>query len=383
MERMQPMPDTYPIWFDSAGQHLARLTEALAPTSWAIVLTEITGLGIILAIGHRIATAVWRRMSSRLPFSRRMVEYGHRSGMIVLFLYCVLMLLHAAPDTLSFIVLARRLDLLALVGAATWLGVRWVRAVADTVVEINPDTAATNIEARRIRTQAKVLSHTASALIILVGLGLAFSTMPLMRQIGTTFLASAGVAGLVLGFAAKPLLGNLLAGVQLALTQAIRLGDVVIVEQEWGWIEEITGTYVVVKIWDERRLIVPLQWFIEHSFQNWTRNQTAILGTIMLWTDYRMPVDPIRREAERLCRDAPEWNHEVCATQVVETTDRAMQLRILVSAGDAGQSWDLRCRIREGLVDFIQREYPQYLPRVRTDVVPPEVRGDQLRADHA
>ncbi len=373
------MPEFSQTWFDTTSNTLAHLMVTLEPVSWLVLLAEILGLAIVLSVAHRIATVAWRRMCARLPFSRRVVEYGHRSGVVLLFFYCTLMLLHAAPDTLLGIVSARRIDLLALVGAATWLGVRCVRAVADTVVEINPDTAATNIDARRIRTQAKVLAHSASAMIILVGLGLAFSTMPLMRQIGTTFLASAGVAGLVLGFAAKPLLGNLLAGMQLALTQAIRLGDVVIVEQEWGWIEEITGTYVVVKIWDERRLVVPLQWFIEHSFQNWTRNQTAILGTVMLWTDYRMPVEPIRCEAERLCRAAPEWNHEVCATQVVDMTDRAMQLRILVSAGDAGQSWDLRCRIREGLVDFIQREYPQFLPRVRTDVAPADAQVNMLR----
>jgi small-conductance mechanosensitive channel len=377
------MLDLPAAWFASTGDVVTRLAVALAPVSWTVIVLEIAAIAIVLSIAQRIATTIWRRLCARLPFSRRLIEYGHRSGVVVLFFYMVLMLLHEAPDTLGAIILARRFDLLALVTAATWLGVRCVRAVADTVIDINPDTAATNIEARRIRTQAKVLSHTASALIILVGLGLAFSTMPLMRQIGTTFLASAGVAGLVLGFAAKPLLGNLLAGMQLALTQAIRLGDVVIVEQEWGWIEEITGTYVVVKIWDERRLVVPLQWFIEHSFQNWTRNQTAILGTVMLWTDYRMPVDPIRREAERICRTAPEWNQEVCATQVVDTTDRAMQLRILVSAGDAGQSWDLRCRVREGLVDFIQREYPQFLPRVRTDVSPDETPVNLLRAARA
>lgn len=362
------MFDTPAAWFGSTSDLITRSMVALAPLSWAVIVAEIVAILVILQVAHRIGIRIWRRLCARLPFSRKVIEYGHRSGAVVLFFYFVLMLLHEAPDDLAGIILARRLDLLALVAAATWLGVRCVRAVADTVIEINPDTAATNTEARRIRTQAKVLAHTASALIILIGMGLAFSTMPLMRQIGTTFLASAGVAGLVLGFAAKPLLGNLLAGMQLALTQAIRLGDVVIVEQEWGWIEEITGTYVVVKIWDERRLVVPLQWFIEHSFQNWTRNQTAILGTVMLWTDYRMPVDPIRREAERICRTAPEWNHEVCATQVVDTNDRAMQLRILVSAGDAGQSWDLRCRVREGLLDFIQREYPQFLPRVRTDV---------------
>lgn len=352
----------------SAPATLVRWMDAMNPTSWPIMASEIFAILIALLVAHRIATMIWRRMCARLPFSRRLVEYANRSGVVVLFLSLVLMILHEAPDALQGVTTARRFMLLALVAAATWLGLRCVRAIADTIVERNPATVTTNVQARRIQTQAKVLAHSASALIVLIGLGLAFSTMPLMRRIGTTFLASAGVAGLVLGFAAKPVLGNLLAGMQLALTQAIRLGDVVIVENEWGTIDEITGSYVVVKIWDERRLVVPLQWFIEHPFQNWTRNQTAILGTVMIWTDYRMPVDPIRKEAERICRHAPEWNQVVCATQVTDTTERAMQLRILVSAGDAGLNWDLRCRVREGLVDFIQREYPEFLPRVRTDL---------------
>ncbi|MBC7513979.1 MAG: mechanosensitive ion channel family protein [Herminiimonas sp.] len=318
--------------------------------------------------------SILRRTASRLPYSSRLLRYGSRSGRAVLFLYAVLMILHDAPDNLQAIETVRRIDLLALVVAVTVLGVRCINAVADTIIDLNPAASATNIHARRIQTQTRVLAHCASALIILIGLGLAFSTMPVMRRIGTTFLASAGVAGLVVGFAAKPVLGNMLAGMQLALTQAIRLGDVVIIEQEWGWIDEITGTYVVVRIWDERRLVVPLQWFIEHPFQNWTRNQTAILGTVILWTDYRMPVDPIRREAERICRAAPEWNQVLCVTQVTDTSERAMQVRVLVSAGDAGACWDLRCRMREGLVDFIQREFPQFLPRQRTEVDDPAAR---------
>ena len=346
-------------------------SDALYPASWTIICAEIAAAVLTVMLTHRIGLIVLRRMPVRLPLSRRLLEYASSSGRAVLVLYLTLMILHAAPDELHRIAMARRVDLLVLVLAATWLCLRCVRAITDTIVDENPATGADmarGTQARRIQTQARVLGQSASALVILVGLGLAFSTMPLMRQIGATFLASAGVAGLVVGFAAKPVLGNLLAGMQLAMTQAIRLGDVVIVEQEWGWIDEITGTYVVVKIWDERRLVVPLQWFIEHPFQNWTRNQTAILGTVFLWVDYRMPVDPVRREAERICRDAPEWNLVLCVTHVTDATEHAMQLRVLLSAGDAGRSWELRCRMREGLLDFIQREYQQFLPRVRTDV---------------
>jgi small-conductance mechanosensitive channel len=360
--------------FDAWYTTLVEWNDALYPASWAIICGEIASAILAVMLLHRGGLVVLRRMALRLPLSRRLLDYASGSGRAVLILYVTLVILHAAPDTLRGMAMARRLDLLALVLAVTWLCLRCVRAITDTVVDRNPATGcdlASGTQARRIQTQARVLGQSASALIILVGLGLAFWTMPLMRQIGATFLASAGVAGLVVGFAAKPVLGNLLAGMQLAMTQAIKLGDVVIVEQEWGWIDEITGSYVVVRIWDERRLVVPLQWFIEHPFQNWTRNQTAILGTVFLWVDYRMPVEPIRREAERICRHAPEWNQVLCVTHVTDATEHAMQLRVLLSAGDAGQSWELRCRVREGLLDFIQRGYPQCLPRVRTDVERP------------
>ena len=371
--------DEAKAWLIKGYVALTRWNDALFPGSWPVIIAEIVATIVILMLVHRVAIVLMKRVAVRLPMSRRLLAYGSSSGRALVILYVILMILHDAPDRLPNILLARCMCLLALVLAATWLGVRCIRAVADTIIELHPAESVTNTSARRIQTQARVLAQSFSALIIALGLGLAFSTMPLMRQIGTAFLASAGVAGLVVGFAAKPVLGNLLAGMQLALTQAIRLGDVVIVEQEWGWIEEITGTYVVVKIWDERRLVIPLQWFIEHPFQNWTRNQTAILGTVYLWTDWRMPVEPIRREAERICRAAPEWNQLVCVTQVTDTNERAMQLRILVSAGDAGQRWELRCRVREGIVDFIQLEYPQYLPRVRTDVESAEIAGKVSR----
>lgn len=141
-------------------------------------------------------------------------------------------------------------------------------------------------------------------------------------------------------------------------------------ENEWGQIEEITGTYVVVRIWDQRRLIVPLQWFIENPFQNWTRTNSEILGTVNIWVDYSAPVTVLREQAERLCRDSPEWDGRLCITQVVETTEKAVQVRILVSAADAGRAWDLRCRIREGMLDFLKREYPASLPRVRAELDP-------------
>jgi hypothetical protein len=189
-----------------------------------------------------------------------------------------------------------------------------------------------------------------------------------LEQIGGSLLASAGVAGIAAGIAARPVLGNLIAGLQIAFTQPIRLDDVVIMENEWGRIEEITATYVVVKIWDERRLIVPLQWIIEHPFENWTRSTSQLLGTVLLWLDYRIPLAPLREELLRVCKSAPEWDQRVSIIQVVDCNEHGMQIRVLISAGDASRRWDLCCRVREAMIDFVQRECPQYLPCLRAEI---------------
>lgn len=354
---------------------LATLAYAVLP--WVILINGLPWISVIVQllialpvvyVIHRAGTDMLRRLVAPMRYSSKLVDYGNRAGAAAVYLLLVQIILRNAADTLDGIAAMRHLNALLLVGALTWLGLRCVRAVAQTIVDLNPADAADNFHARRIQTQAKVLARSVMIMIILIGSGTALMTLPLLRQIGTSLLASAGVAGLVLGFAAKPVLGNLLAGLQIALTQPIRLEDVVIVQNEWGQIEEITGTYVVVRIWDQRRLIVPLQWFIENPFQNWTRRTSEILGTVFVWVDYRLPLEPVRREAERICRDAPEWDERVCVLHVVDANERAMQLRVLVSAGDAGRAWDLRCRMREGLVHFIQRDYPDCLPRLRAEM---------------
>jgi small-conductance mechanosensitive channel len=171
----------------------------------------------------------------------------------------------------------------------------------------------------------------------------------------------------VAGLAAKPVFSNLIAGLQLAVAQPIRIDDVLVVEGEWGRVEEITGTFVVVRLWDERCLILPLTYFIEKPFQNWTRSSAQLLGSAFFYVDFGMPLAPLRAELERVVRAAPEWDGRTFVLQVTDTTDRAMQLRVLATARNSGQAFDLRCRIREGLIDFMQREYPQFLPRLRIE----------------
>lgn len=362
------MNERLPDWLETFAYAVLPWIILVNRIPWIAVVVQLLIALLVVLVVHHVGTAFLLRLSAPLPFSFRLVQYSNRAGGMVVFLLLAQIILRNAPDTLSGISVMRHLTALFLITALTWLGVRCVRAIALTIVDLNPVDAPDNLHARRIQTQTKVLARTAMVLLILVGAGTALMTLPSLREIGTSLLASAGVAGLVVGFAAKPVLGNLLAGMQIALTQPIRLEDVVIVQNEWGHVEEITGTYVVVRIWDQRRMIVPLQWFIENPFQNWTRTNSDILGTVLFWVDYRMPVDPVRQEAERLCREAPEWDGRVCVTQVVEANERAMQLRVLVSAGDAGRAWELRCRLREALMHFVQRDYPEYLPRIRTDI---------------
>ncbi|HVL75972.1 MAG TPA: mechanosensitive ion channel domain-containing protein [Noviherbaspirillum sp.] len=334
---------------------------------WISVLVQVLIALPVALLVHAGATAMLRRLAAPLPYSRQVVDYAHGAGGLLFFLLLVQIILRNAPPHLTGLELARHLNAVAMVITLTWLGVCVVRGIAHAIVELHPADAIDNFHARRIQTQTKVLARSVMVLIVLIGTASALMTLPLLRQVGTSLLASAGVAGLVLGFAAKPVLGNLLAGLQIALTQPIRLDDVVIINNEWGQIEEITGTYVVVRIWDQRRLVVPLQWFIENPFQNWTRRTSDILGTVFLWVDYRMPLDVLRTQAQAVCTAAPEWDGRLCLIQVVDTNERAMQLRVLVSAADAGKAWDLRCRLREGLIDFVQRSYPQYLPRLRAE----------------
>lgn len=362
------MTYSMPDWLNSLIDAAMPWIDIIGTMPWIGVISQSALALLAVLIVHRIGTTILRRLAAPFPFSRRLVEYANRAGRMVVFLLLLQVILRSAPDALSGIAIVRHLSALLMIAVLTWFGVRCVAAISDTIIELNPVHVSDNLQARRVQTQTRVLARSVMVLIILIGSGIGLMTLPLVRQIGASLLASAGVAGLVVGFAAKPVLGNLLAGLQLALTQPIRLHDVVIVENEWGWVEEITGTYVVIRIWDLRRLIVPLQWFIEHPFQNWTRTNADILGTVLLWVDYRMPLEPLRREAERLCREAPEWDERTCVTQVVDSNERAMQLRILVSAGDSSRAWDLRCRVREGLVHFIQCTYPEYLPRIRADI---------------
>ncbi|WP_163711818.1 mechanosensitive ion channel family protein [Mangrovibacterium lignilyticum] len=242
------------------------------------------------------------------------------------------------------------------------IAIKSLRLVVLAKYDINSEN---NLKARKIQTQMVVIERILIVLVILFVFAVSLLSFPKIRQVGMSLLASAGIAGIIIGFAAQRSIALFLAGFQIAFTQPIRLDDVVIVEGEWGWIEEITLTYVVVRIWDKRRLIVPITYFIDKPFQNWTRTTAEILGTVFIYVDYGFPVDAMRDELTRILERTKEWDGNVNVLQVTDAKEMTMEIRALVSAANSPTSWDLRVKVREELIKFVQEKYPQHLPRTR------------------
>jgi small-conductance mechanosensitive channel len=326
--------------------------------------------GLLLAVALRaVAYALLRRLAKSHPVTSDVMGRASAPMEWLLPLLTLTVALRVWPATTSAsFALLQHLLLIAVLAVSTWLAVRCIGTLEGVAIRRYPMDVADNLRARRVVTQVRVLGRTVDVIVIVIGASIILLTIPGVRQLGASLLASAGVAGLAIGLAAKPVLSNLIAGLQIALTQPIRLDDVVIIEGEWGRIEEITGSYVVVRLWDERRLVVPLNWFIENPFQNWTRTGSQLIGTVFLMLDYRMPLAPLRDELKRLCSEAPEWDGRVCVLQVTDANEHAMQLRALVSASDSGRGWDLRCHVREGLIAYVQANYPEALPRWRGEL---------------
>jgi small-conductance mechanosensitive channel len=257
---------------------------------------------------------------------------------------------------------------LALIATTAWFVIMVSEVATDLIAARYRIDAADNLLARKVQTQLQLLHRVVVVVVIIIALAHMLMTFPTIRSIGTSLLASAGLAGLIVGIAMRPTLASLVAGIQIALTQPIRIEDSVVVEGEWGWIEEIGATHVVVRIWDLRRLVVPLTYFIEHPFQNWTRTSAELLGVVFLWVDYTVPVEEVRQELRRIVESTADWRGNVCVLQVTDASDRAVQLRALMDARNASKAWELRCYVREKLIQFLQQRYPDSLPRFRTDV---------------
>jgi small-conductance mechanosensitive channel len=240
-----------------------------------------------------------------------------------------------------------------------------IKVFEDYVYHTFDIDKADNLKERKIRTQLQFIRRLAVSLIIVLTICAILLSFNNLRKIGTGLLTGVGVGGIIIGFAAQKSLGNFLAGFQIAFTQPLRIDDVLVVEGEWGRVEEITLSYVVLKIWDQRRLILPINYFVEKPFQNWTRNTSDILGTVFLYLDYGIPLKPLRAELTRLLADNPLWDKRIDVLQVTNTSERTIEVRALMSAASSGNAFDLRCDIREGLIKFVQENYPQYLPTTR------------------
>jgi len=265
----------------------------------------------------------------------------------------------------SFIDKLQHLLNLFIIFSIAWLIMRFVSLGKDIVLSKYDIEEKDNLKARSVYTQFKIIERIINVMIVLVALSMALITFDGIRKIGLSLFASAGVAGIILGFAAQKMLGTVLAGFQIALTQPIRLEDVVIVEGEWGWIEEITLTYVVIRIWDKRRLIVPTTYFIEKPFQNWTRVSSDIMGSVFIYTDYSVPFDELRNELTRILESDENWDKKTNILQVTNATEKTIEIRALMSSVDSPTAWDLRVNVREKLIEFLQKNYPESLPKSR------------------
>jgi hypothetical protein len=257
---------------------------------------------------------------------------------------------------------------LAFIGAVAWLVAALLLVAEDAALARFRTDVPDNRRARQVHTQVVVLRRVTVAAVAVLAVGAMLMTFPQARSAGASLLASAGLIGVIAGLAAQSVLGNMFAGMQLAFSDAVRLGDVVVVEGEWGRIEEITLSYVVVHVWDDRRLVLPTSYFAGKPFENWTRKSASLLGTVELDVDWSVPVEPMRDELRRVLSDSWLWDGRVCVLQVTDAVSGLVRVRAVISAIDAPTLWDLRCLVREHLVAWVRSHHPDALPRLRAEL---------------
>ncbi|WP_394801870.1 mechanosensitive ion channel family protein [Rhizobium halophilum] len=334
-------------------------------------ILSILILLVSFVLGLLLHTVIFRT-STRLAekrdlFWRSLVQRTRRPLRLAILTWTLSLGVVAAPLNNNQESLLRHILLLCFIVVVGWMARTALHIWTTVYLRRFKLDAEDNLLARKHVTQARIMERVAATVIIALTVSAVLMTFPGIRQYGVSLMASAGVAGIVLGLALQPVLKNLFAGIQLAITQPIRIDDALLVEGEWGKIEEITSTYVVVKLWDWRRLILPLGYFIEKPFQNWTREGAALIGTVIIYLDYSVPVGEIRRKVEEIAAASPLWDRDVVNVAVTDFKESVMEVRILVSAANAGSAFDLRCEVREKLIDFIQDAYPSSLPRVRAE----------------
>ncbi|WP_309084770.1 mechanosensitive ion channel family protein [Chelativorans sp.] len=355
-----------PLLIDAAAkvEALARVMPDWLFSAVALLLAAAAAL-LLHVLLHRSLT---RFVARRDLFWRSLVSRSANPLRLILVVAALALLAPLVPFTSGQKEIFRHVLLLGVIAVLMWLA-QLVLHIFTTLhlrrFKLDTDD---NFLARKHVTQSRILQRVASTLIVIVGIGAMLTTFEAVRQYGISLLASAGAAGIVVGLALQPLLKNLFAGIQLAITQPIRIDDALIVEGEYGNVEEITSTYVVVRTWDRRRLIVPLNYFMERPFQNWTREDTALTGEVYLYLDFSVPVAALRRKAQEIVRASPLWDGDIFSLQVTDFRENTMQLRILASAANSGAAFDLRCQIREELITYLNEHFPHALPRFRAEL---------------
>ena len=333
----------------------------------AILMGSSFLAGLVVYLAANFLIRRWDKFISSRKLKIRLAHLGKPLLFFIPALCLVIVMPFTRFEEGIYSMIVRVLNLW-LIASCGFLFIKVVYVAREMILNQYDTEARDNLLARRVYTQIGVISNIVIIGIILFTVSFILMTFPAVRQIGISILASAGIFGIVLGLAAQKTLGNVIAGIQIAISQPIRLDDAVVVENEWGWIEEITLTYVVVRIWDLRRLVLPISYFVEKPFQNWTRTSADILGSVYLYVDYTVPVEEVRQELYNILEKSPYWDKKVKVLQVTNTAEHTVELRALMSAADSPTAWNLRCEVREKLVDFMQKKYPHSLPRTRVEL---------------
>jgi small-conductance mechanosensitive channel len=349
------------------------------PWMISVAVALIALLAVQLVYGGAVR-AVGRSLPRKNLFGRSLLLRTRGPGRLALILAALSWSVHEAPFPpregaliqhglgISFIVLVGWIAMAAIdIGSALYLR----RFRVDT---------ADNLLARKHLTQIRILKRAVTTLVVLLTAAMALMTIPAVRQLGVSLLAAGGAAGIIVGLALQPVLSNLIAGVQIALTQPIRIDDAVFIQNEFGHVEEINATYVVVRLWDQRRLVVPLKYFLDQPFQNWSRETAERQGAVTLQLDYRIPIAPLRTRFEAIVRASRLWDGKVAKLQVVEAHENAVEVRGLVSAADPDTLWDLRCEVREQLLDWLRSEFPEAMHRLGIEFSPEQAQAVRSRA---
>lgn len=334
------------------------------------VIADLIGLWAICGFVFRLVNLLYARASqwaAKSPnrFERVLIPLAARYLRVFIFVVALLLTLPILNIAPQFATLLKNGASLFIIGVIVWMLIQATSAIESLILAGYRMDQADNLKARRVYTQVHVLRKVVITGLVLLGLASMLMVFPSVRQFGTSILASAGIAGIILGIAAQKSLANFIAGFQIAITQPIRIEDAVVVEGEWGWIEEVTLSYVVVRIWDWRRLVLPITYFVEKPFQNWTRTSGNILGSVFLYVDYSIPLDALRTKLDEVLEETDLWDRRAKVLQVTDSREHDIELRILCSGKDSPTTWDLRCHVREKMIEFIRDNYPDSLPRLR------------------